>query len=62
VKSKFVRSDYFFFRALTFFAFLAFLFLAIAALLATVCGDVGTVQSWIDVHCIPITLARQKKH
>jgi hypothetical protein len=55
-----VRSDYFFFRRFTaFFAvFFAFLFFAIAALLATGCGDVGTVQSWIDVHYIRITLAR----
>jgi hypothetical protein len=58
-----VRSDYFFFRRFTaFFAFFAFLFFAIAALLATVCGDVGTVPSRIDVHYIPITPARQKKH
>jgi hypothetical protein len=45
---------------LTFFA--AFLFFAIAALLAMMSGDVGTVQSRIDVHSIPITPAQQKKH
>jgi hypothetical protein len=57
-----VRSDYLFFRRFTaFFAFFAFLFLAIAALLATVCGDVGTVPSRIDVHYIPITPTRQQK-
>jgi hypothetical protein len=44
VKSKSVRPDYFFFRAFAFFAFFAFLFFAIAALLATGCGDVGTVN------------------
>ena len=33
-----------------------------AALLATLCGDVGTVPSRIDVHWHPITPARQKKH
>ena len=58
------KANYLFFRRLAFFAFFAFafLFFAIAALLATVSGDVGTVQSRIDMHCIPITPARQKKH
>ena len=58
------KANYLFFRRLAFFAFFAFafLFFAIAALLATISGDVGTVQSRIDMHCIPITPARQKKH
>jgi len=57
-----VRSDYLFFRRFTaFFAFFAFLFLAIAALLATVCGDVGTVPSRIDVHYIPIYTSATEK-
>jgi len=47
---------------LAFGFFAAFLFFAIAALLATMSGDVGTVQSRIDLHCIPITPAQQKKH
>jgi hypothetical protein len=49
---KIGASDYyFFFRRLTaFFAFFAFLFFAIAALLATICGDLGTVPSRIDAH------------
>jgi hypothetical protein len=57
-------ASYFFFRrfAAFFATFFAFLFFAIAALLATICGDVGTVPSRIDVHCIPITPARRKKH
>jgi hypothetical protein len=55
---------YFFFRrfAVFFAAFFAFLFFAIAALLATISGDVGTVPSRIDVHSNPITPARRKKH
>ena len=57
-------ATYFFFRrfAAFFATFFAFLFFAIAALLATICGDVGTVPPRIDVHCIPITPARRKKH
>jgi hypothetical protein len=45
---------------LTFFA--AFLFFAIAALLAMMSGGVGTVQSRIDLHYNPITPAQDKKH
>jgi hypothetical protein len=58
--------DYFFLRrALVFFAvFLVaafvFLFFAIAALLAWVDGDIGAVQSRIDMHCHPITTAGKK--
>jgi hypothetical protein len=61
-RSREVAEDYFFFLRFTFAFFAAFLFFAIAALLAMMSGDVGTVQSRIDVHCNPITPAQQKKH
>jgi hypothetical protein len=52
VKVKCIRSDYFFFRRFAVFAFFAaFLFFAISVLLATLCGDLGTVPPRIDVHC-----------
>jgi hypothetical protein len=56
---------FFFFRRVVFFAvfFVAafvFLFFAIAALLAWVDGDIGAVQSRIDVHYLPITTAGKK--
>ena len=64
-----MKAGYFFFRRLVFRApFFAaafvfdFLFFAIAALLATMSGDVGTVPPRIDVHYIPITPAQRKKH
>jgi hypothetical protein len=58
-KTEATSAYFFFLRLAVFFAaFFAFLFFAIAALLATLSGDVGTVPSRIDVHYIPITPAR----
>jgi hypothetical protein len=60
-------ATYFFFFLLVFFAaffaaaFDFFAFFAIAALLAMWDGDVRTVQSRIELHCISITQQHRKK-
>jgi hypothetical protein len=61
-----VATYFFFLRFVFFAAFFAaafdfFAFFAIAALLAMWDGDIGTVQSRIDLHCIRITLQLRKK-